>query len=659
MAPSWRELDAKQTEGVKHPLPSSSAVAFLTAVGAPARVFKNGTDKYLWNYNSTGMPYKHTDIDNDRVYTYDYDSLGRVVRQFGNTKSTGENRFMSQYTYDVSNNVTKVVNFADGNKVTTRHTYDGENRPTKTTINSNVNYTYTYDELGRLKNYYLNLGATKLLIEPEYYASERNTDNKDTYQTTQIHLEKIGDRAYMYTYDNVGNIETVTEKKNATAEYTDKVSYEYDDLGQLTRENNVDLNQTIVYTYDNGGNIKSKKIYAYTTGTLGAVQETINYTYDSPWKDKLTNYNGTTITYDEIGNPEDYRDNMSFTWNGRQMATANLNGTAVTYKYDADGLRSYKKVGNTVHEYEYVGGQLVYEKRGDLKFYYRYNAMGELASIKRVNSSGTEYTVYVVTNTRGDVEELWLASGTRVARYVYDTWGNTIGILDDEGDPITDTSSIAVQNPFRYRSYYYDAESGLYYLQSRYYDPVTCRFLNADALLNTENVLGFNLFVYCINNPVIYVDYTGERYFECCPYGCANCRSSKSKSKTTVYTGKIDYEAYDEKYGDQPRYDRSVNGDRQKTVRKQVNSAWGNDKANREKNSTDHHKHKKKTGRGGSDNVPFSDLKSGDYKEFAVIGTGIAIIWVLANNSTGVGVADDLALGPLIRIFLEGAKSYA
>ncbi len=224
--------------------------------------------------------------------------------------------------------------------------------------------------------------------------------------------------------------------------------------------------------------------------------------------------NGTAISYDEIGNPLTYRDNMSFTWNGRQMATANLNGTAVTYKYDADGLRNYKKVGNTVHEYEYVGGQLVYEKRGDLKFYYRYNAMGELASIKRIDANGTETSVYVITNTRGDIEELRLASGTMVARYVYDTWGNTIGILDDEGDPITDTSSIAVQNPFRYRGYYYDAESGIYYLQSRYYDPVTGRFVNADdvATIN-DNLLSVsdkNLYAYCGNNPVIKGDDGGE-----------------------------------------------------------------------------------------------------------------------------------------------------
>ncbi len=270
--------------------------------------------------------------------------------------------------------------------------------------------------------------------------------------------------------------------------------------------------------------------------------------------------NGTAITYDEIGNPLTYRDDMSFTWNGRQMATANLNGTTVTYKYDADGLRNYKKVGNTIHEYEYVGGQLVYEKRGDLKFYYRYNAMGELASIKRIDTSENEETsVYVVTNTRGDIEELRLASGTRVARYVYDTWGNVLHIYDANGNDVkNDTTHIGVQNPFRYRSYYYDAESGLYYLQSRYYDPVTCRFVNADGYVSTgDGILSNNMYAYCENNPVKLMDLSGNS-----PIGIFltilavaaivyinNCANKKYGSDAAVHRqGNMKKKGYENKY---------------------------------------------------------------------------------------------------------------
>ncbi len=192
------------------------------------------------------------------------------------------------------------------------------------------------------------------------------------------------------------------------------------------------------------------------------------------------------------------------------MTSANLNGTAVTYTYDADGLRTTKQVGSTLYEYEYVGGQLVYEKRGDIRFYYRYDALGQLASIKRINAAGTTYTVYAVTNSRGDIEELRHLNGSLIARYTYDTWGNTLSIVDASGNEITSSTALPVQNPFRYRGYYYDSESGLYYLQSRYYDPKVGRFLNSDSLLDTRNILGYNLFVYCGNNPANLADPTGR-----------------------------------------------------------------------------------------------------------------------------------------------------
>ena len=130
------------------------------------------------------------------------------------------------------------------------------------------------------------------------------------------------------------------------------------------------------------------------------------------------------------------------------------------------------------------------------------------------------------------------------------------------------------------------------------------------------------------------------------------------KAVSYAYINGIDYDAYEDMYDDYPRYDRSVNSDRQKSVRKQINDAWGKDKSNREDNSNDHHKYKKKTGRGGNNNLPFSDLLNGDYVEEAkLFASGAAILWILANDFTGVGVADDVALGPAISVFLGGMRS--
>ena len=108
-------------------------------------------------------------------------------------------------------------------------------------------------------------------------------------------------------------------------------------------------------------------------------------------------------------------------------------------------------------------------------------------------------------NMQGDIIKIYSASGTQVAEYVYDAWGNVIFA----------TGTMANVNPLRYRGYYYDADTGLYYLQSRYYDPVTGRFINADDMSNLGadgELNGYNLYAYCGNNPVMYQDDTGESF---------------------------------------------------------------------------------------------------------------------------------------------------
>ncbi len=480
-------------------------------LGRTTRINKNGSNTYYWRYNANGDTAMHTDYVSDRVYYYTYDSLGRIVAETEKTRGEDEYRFSNNYVYDLSNNLTKLVSVSDGTTSSTSHTYDTANRPEKTTLNGTVSYEYDYDALGRMSKITLNNSSTDVLLSYTYLDSARNEDNSTTYKTTQIGTETIGDRAYTYTYDKVGNITAITEKKTGATGYTEKVTYTYDELGQLESENNVDLGQKIEYTYDDGGNISQKKIYSYTNGAVGSLQKTVDYTYDSTWTDKLTEYDGQDISYDEIGNPTTYRDGMSFTWQGRQMKTATLGNTSVSYKYNADGLRTYKKVGSTVYEYEYSGDKLIYEKRGDLQFHYRYDAYGNLATIRRIKPDGSEFSLYAFTNMRGDVEELRMSNGALYARYVYDSWGNVLAVLNSSGNPLNDVNNVAVQNPIRYRGYYYDAESGLYYLQSRYYDPVTGRFVNGDSQLNTESVLGFNMYAYCYNNPVAYSDSEGNR----------------------------------------------------------------------------------------------------------------------------------------------------
>ena len=233
-----------------------------------------------------------------------------------------------------------------------------------------------------------------------------------------------------------------------------------------------------------------------------------------------------------------YRDTFRFTWNGRQLQTAWQYGVTSSYKYDADGLRTQKIVGGVQYDYYYVNGQLRYEKKGDeYEIIYRYNNDGTLASVTRNRfSDGQTDILYAVTNTRGDVIELRSGSGAVNTVYTYDSWGKLISVTNASGTALASTN-LGVQNSIRYRGYVYDTETGLYYLQSRYYDPETGRFLNADDvdfIGASGTVLSYNAFAYCENEPICSEDESGN----------TSSKKKKSKYYITVYTyneiGKLD-----------------------------------------------------------------------------------------------------------------------
>ena len=116
-------------------------------------------------------------------------------------------------------------------------------------------------------------------------------------------------------------------------------------------------------------------------------------------------------------------------------------------------------------------------------------------------------------NTLGDIVAIRDEYGNIVATYEYDAWGNGT-VYNSSGFIDTSATSIGNSNPFRYRGYYYDTETGFYYLQTRYYDPTICRFINADnyeLVAELSYVPGqLNMYAYCNNNPIMYTDPTGE-----------------------------------------------------------------------------------------------------------------------------------------------------
>ncbi len=206
-------------------------------------------------------------------------------------------------------------------------------------------------------------------------------------------------------------------------------------------------------------------------------------------------------------------------WYGRQMTSYSKGNVCATFTYDADGLRGSKTVNGAKTTYFYVGDKLYYQHTAkadgttNYELYFYYDSYDNLSAIKYYLHSGTtvnEYTYYVSTNTSGDVLGLYGGDGILRVAYEYDAWGNVISVTDADENIITNPNSIAHRNPIRYRGYYYDTETGFYYLQSRYYCPKIGRFLNADVFVTTgQGVISYNMFAYCLNNPVMYSDPTG------------------------------------------------------------------------------------------------------------------------------------------------------
>lgn len=473
----------------------------------------NGTTAFKWQKNNANVLTGMENLINKIRYEYEYDVTGRQVRSSAVSTLDKSKLYSLEYGYDKNNNISRIVNITDNKTAINSYVYGKDNLPEKYTIDDGRNVTYTYDSLNRLAKTSI-ATTTPLNMEYTYYLSKRNTDGSSKYKTSKISEETIAGQKYSYSYDDQGNIAEI--KKMVNGAYTSIRYYEYDQLGQLTYDNDYENNILKQYSYDTAGNMLSETTSVMSNGRpVSSTTKTYGYT-DTNWKDKLTSYNGKTITYDAIGNPLSYRDGMTMTWkNGKQLTSLQKGTTAVSYTYDASDTRVTKTVNGVKYTYQYLNGKLLHETRGEKSFHYYYDATGNLTAIKyRLTKTGGEYSYYVTHNWRGDITGLYNGYGNQVVQYEYDSWGNVLSIKDASGTEITDQNNVGLLNPFRYRGYYLDSETGLYYLLSRYYDPVTHRFINADNISeNNAGILWSNVYAYCLNNPVNMIDSRGDQPF--------------------------------------------------------------------------------------------------------------------------------------------------
>ena len=203
------------------------------------------------------------------------------------------------------------------------------------------------------------------------------------------------------------------------------------------------------------------------------------------------------------------------TWQGRRLASiSGEEGTDYTYTYNDEGIRTGKTVNGVEHIYHLSGTQILSEEWTENGvqhlIVYSYDASGSPISMtyRKSTDAATAAEVYfLASNPQGDITYIYDIDGNRVVTYNYDAWGNILSISG------TKASTIGRYNPFRYRGYYYDTETGFYYVSSRYYDPEIGRFINADDIdyLGADgSPLSYNLFAYCMNNPVNRFDVNGN-----------------------------------------------------------------------------------------------------------------------------------------------------
>ena len=478
-----------------------------------------GGSYVTYAYNAEGQLAKLVHGDSSGVkasYLFEYDSLGRLIRS-SEADGSGTVRQRTEHIYDAYNRLQRQSWVLGGKSYSESYTYNdgtsGDGSLKTMTVATGNTLSYAYDTLKRLQKVSVKSGSGTLFSTAYAY---QNISDTQTTPRVRFRNVRVGDSGTLlegkrYEYDALGNITRISQ---SVSPYYPLVEYSYDSQNQLIKETYYDGSGTGTahvtdyydYTYDTAGNL-------LTAAKNGTVTQT--YTYgDSDWKDLLTAINNQPIVYDACGNPTTYsngEDSFLFSWTeGRRLTTLEnpeFEGTVIySYNYDSNGVRTAKVGKLDKHSYQTLNGKVVLErvtlpKRQKRVLHFIYDESGRPFALN-YSTDGTSFTTYYyVLNLQGDVVKLVEADGTLAAEYSYDAWGKVLSA----------TGSMARINPLRYRGYYYDGETGFYYLQSRYYDPANRRFINADTYASTgQGFIGANMFAYCNNNPIRYADHNGR-----------------------------------------------------------------------------------------------------------------------------------------------------
>ena len=459
------------------------------------------THRYKYVYNGDGQIVRCIDFLNLKEYTYLYENR-KIFRLTENdiTLDSYDNiasRTLSNtvlYKYNAKGQVNRRrVQYANGEHKEYVYSYADNTQMAATLPTGAVSKSGT-DHLGRKTFDMIELGSGYLSRQFTYHSGQITPEHTQYGKVKSAPTTRLVDtitysdgRTISYQYDAEQRITKVEDSVDGVTEYR------YNVIGQLVFEikNGVETQ----FHYDSYGNLSYKdgKPFAYIS------------------KDLLASYDGESIQYgpaeDRSPNPTLYR-GLNLTWSkGRQLAAASGRGKTMAFTYNHMGLRTGKTVNGMEHKYVLEGTKILQDTYTGVDYLY-----DNEDKVCGMICGGVAY--YFMKNLQDDIIAITNAAGNVIARYTYDAWGaHTVqGVAVMSGAYCTTAAfgeEIAQKNLFRYRSYVWDDDLRMYYLQSRYYDPQTGRFINADEVLS-EGILGANLFAYCLNNPVCCYDSDGR-----------------------------------------------------------------------------------------------------------------------------------------------------
>ena len=528
---------------IKSVMGNGSETLFAYDSGGRISYSSGSVGTYRYYYSPAGQLDRVVNTLTNEFTDYYYDKVGRVLN------TTSVNRwnsfFNTYYRYDTDGMLKQKAHAVNGFEVDTLYSYGSDKTLSSYSVNFSGNTMqpltsqYTYDDYGRLAEKTINNGQLATMS----YEYKTIAGNK-TAVLSKINTEipdgqngLIADFETEVLYDSLGNISEVHCKYFGVTDYYEipyySNRYSYDGLNQLTFVDYGNGNfDTFSYVNSAGegmqGNIATRDREGHPVWY---------FSYSGSWNDQLIeitdSWHNTVklFTYDESGNMLS-DGTKNFTWNGNRLTSVSYPNdgaeTTAYFTYNSSGLRTSKTIQDTVYEYFYSDDQLVSqtvtrEHESTVYMNYCYGETGlEWILYKKVAYDGTilaEKLYSVGHNPQGMIDMLreYNYSSMEYQRsyfITYKAFGEMSGISEmftASYDTVADYSILEDVLTVRYKDYLFDQETGLYYLQQRYYDPEIYRFISPDSLIaEGQGTNSYNLYAYCGNNPIMFADPSGE-----------------------------------------------------------------------------------------------------------------------------------------------------